>query len=100
MDHNLSTKKGGTVPEIKTHCRFLQYRPVLIHKSILCSGDGIWEPCPDFELCKNLPPPPVNIYLEPLVTEVFDTAIREESQIQKKKHGRPPKLFFGKIKCI
>lgn len=92
--HNLSAKKGGTVPDLKTHCRFLHYRPVLIHKSILCSGGFIWDPCPDFEICKNLDPPPSHSYLEPLVTDVFDKAIQEEDEFTKQ--NKIPKLLYGK----
>lgn len=52
----------------------------------------MWEPCPDYELCKKLPPPSPRSYLEPLVTNVFDTAIQEEAGTPvKRPRGRPRK---------
>jgi hypothetical protein len=91
MDRNLSVKKGGVVPDLKTHCRLLHFRPVLIHRSILCSGASFWEPCPDYELCKKLKPPPSRTYLKPLVTEVFDKAMMEAAAENPRRRGRPSK---------
>lgn len=84
MEHNLSAKHGGSVPDIKTHCRLLHYRPYVIEGSILCSGVRMWEPCPDYAKCKKIKPPPQHIPLDPIVRDDFVDA-------KHKGRGRPRK---------
>ena len=46
----LSKKHGGTRP-VRTYCLFYERRPAPVLKTLLCSGAGLWEPCPDLETC-------------------------------------------------
>ena len=93
--HHLSQKRGGSVPNISTHCKFFNHRPAHIRRSILCSGGGIWEPCTDFQLCLHIKPPSIKEYQEP--TEIdLEIIIHKEIMcvdrpVIKRKRGRPRK---------
>ena len=95
MDRNLAEKKGGSVPNLTTHCRLLHHRPLFLKSSLLCSGDKFWEPCPDLELCKKLAPPPIKELVIPLLLGIVDNTVNVKAK-RVNKRARPNKLLFGK----
>lgn len=83
---NLSSTRGGDVPELQTHCKFLQHRPLMLRRSILCSGDRYWPPCPDLDKCKALPPPSPSMVLEYIPS---DTTLWDNGEIVVPERNKP-----------
>jgi hypothetical protein len=58
----LSSKHGGSLSEVqnpdgtvrplKTYCKYFVSKPTN-PKTMLCSGGGLWECCPDYHHCSK-----------------------------------------------
>lgn len=50
--HCLSKKYGGQAT-CRSYCTMYETMPMLRSLAVLCSGCGIWSPCPDLSLCRK-----------------------------------------------
>ena len=50
--HCLGKKYGGEVA-CRSYCTMYEAPPLLREVNLLCSGGGIWPPCPDLDLCRR-----------------------------------------------
>ena len=93
--HNLSQRKGGSVPNLTTHCKFFCQRPPQLRHSVLCSGGDLWEPCSDFQLCLSIRPTAAKEYQEPeeisLEITIHEEIMCIDRPVIKRKRGRPRK---------
>lgn len=55
LQARLSVAHGGYA-EVRTYCLFFRYRPQKLFKQGLCTGEGIWAPCPDYPRCLSNKP--------------------------------------------
>lgn len=48
----LAAKHGGQAQLKRGYCRIFLTRPEFLSERLPCTGGGIWEPCPDRQLCE------------------------------------------------